>query len=107
MATRDEAWRRLVARWLRNRFGRHLPCPLCKNETWNIGSPAILHVVGFPIPKMITRLEELPVAHLTCTSCGNVILIDSRVMNAIGEPDDAPGDPPLDREGPSRPNELS
>lgn len=64
-----------VRTWLDEKWGDN-PCPLCKVGAWSISSLA-------QVPEWASLSQAIPVFPVTCTNCGNTVLISSLIVGLV------------------------
>jgi hypothetical protein len=78
----EPAYVQLVANYLHTTFPAGLACPLCGNRGWDVEEPTAAPVVPYPIPSPLPASPQgsLPLAPVTCTGCGHVLLFRATVV---------------------------
>lgn len=75
MATRDEVLQRIIDVYRSRVGGEGFVCPLCKQNSWNLGFYVPLSVSDSPKQVQLGG-RILPLAALSCNNCGNTHLIN-------------------------------
>jgi DNA-directed RNA polymerase subunit RPC12/RpoP len=60
--------------WLEQKWGPNRACPYCGNQEWTIGVPVEFLTEAVPPRRFARKLT--PVYPVTCTNCGNTVLIN-------------------------------
>lgn len=74
-----------LEKYLRDKWGGR-PCPLCHVAKWNIQS-SVFELRQYNATGIVAGGKVIPIIPVTCTSCGNTVLVNAKVAMAMPEPE--------------------